>query len=137
MSPNRMGPYCVYNSVNRMQGVGVMGPALRERTAQVVVADHAEGRLVTITGVIDVHSAADLRGDLHALIDDGRETPLLLDLGRAEIADATGLGLLLECHRRGRRHGRQMRLVAVSDGSERLFRRLALRRQFAPRPAYR
>jgi len=114
-----------------------MGPVLRERTAQVVVAEHDDGALVTITGRIDVHTAADLRADLHAIIDDG-QSAVLLDLARAEVSDSTGLGLLLECHRRGRRRGRTIRLIAISPHSERLLRRLALSRQFAPaRPAYR
>ena len=106
-----------------------MRPVRHERTAEVVVSEHSDGQWVTIIGVLDVHSAADLRADLHAIIDCG-DSPLLLDLGRAEVTDATGLGLLLECHRRGRRRGRSMLLVSVTPGSARLLRRLALSRQF-------
>lgn len=111
--------------------------ALRERTVSVHLAPHDDGMLVTIVGSIDVHTAADLRADLHAIIDDG-EGALLLDLARAEVRDSTGLGLLLECRRRGRRLGREMRLIALSPHSERLLRRLALSRQYGgARPAYR
>lgn len=114
-----------------------MEPVVAHRTARVVLAEHDDGKLVTIVGTIDVHTAADLRADLHAIIDQAQGT-LLLDLGRAEVADSTGLGLLLECHRRGRRRGCTMRLIALSPHSARLFRRLAISRQFAPsRPAYR
>ena len=114
-----------------------MGAMVQESRAKLVLAQHDDGPMIVITGAIGVHTAADLRADLHEIIDGGRGD-LLLDLGGAEIEDTTALGMLLECRRRAERKGRGIRLVAVSPSSARLLRRLALSRQFGPaRPAYR
>lgn len=90
-----------------------------------------DGTVVRVTGRIDVHTAADLRPRLHEIID-AAPGPLFLDLGGALVADGTGLGLLLECHRRGLRRGHAMRLIAADERCRRLLRRLALRRHTAP-----
>ncbi len=98
---------------------------------RVDVREQSDGTLVRVTGRIDVHTAADLRTRLHDVID-AAPGPLLLDLGDALVADGTGLGLLVECHRRGLRRGHAMRLVAADERCRRLLRRLALRRHTAP-----
>ncbi|MFN8097827.1 MAG: STAS domain-containing protein [Dermatophilaceae bacterium] len=98
---------------------------------RVDVRTQGDGTLVRVTGRIDVHTTADLRPRLHDVIDTA-SGPLLLDLGDALIADGTGLGLLLECHRRGTRRGRVMRLIAADERCRRLLRRLAMRRHTAP-----
>lgn len=106
-----------------------MAPVIETTSTRVVIADHDDGTLLRIDGTLDVRSATELRSLLHTIIDTSPGT-LLLDLGETHVADATGLGLLLECHRRGKRRGRTMRLVAVSPATERLLRRLGLARQF-------
>lgn len=95
----------------------------------VTVTTGAHGTLICVAGRIDGHTAADLRAELHDIIDNAI-SPLHLDLSDAELGDATALGLLVECHRRGRRRGHEMRLIAASARSERLLRRLALTRQY-------
>ncbi len=98
------------------------------QATSVVVQPHDEGTFVLITGPIDRHNAADLRARLHAIIEKA-PGPLLLDLAEVEV-DTTGLGLLLECHRRGQRLGHEMRLVAVSPNLQRLLRRFGMARRF-------
>ncbi|MEI2777095.1 MAG: STAS domain-containing protein [Tetrasphaera sp.] len=105
-------------------------PSGPPRPPDVEVSEQGGGTLVRIAGRIDVHSATDLRPHLHRIIDES-SAALYLDLEHALIADATALGLLLECHRRGLRRGHPMHLVAADERSRRLLRRLALRRHSA------
>ncbi len=77
---------------------------------------------VMLRGRLDVRTVADLRLTVHRLIADG-STPVLLDLGEAEVGDATGFGFIVECQRRARRAGRPMRIVAANERTRRLLRR--------------
>ena len=94
--------------------------------------DH--GCLVTLSGQLDVRTAADLRLRLHRLIAGGT-SPLLLDLGDVHVGDATGFGLLVECLRRSRTAGRPMRIVAADERTRRLLRRARLGRLLSQVPS--
>jgi anti-anti-sigma factor len=85
----------------------------------------ARGQEVTIDGRVDVHTVPDLRLALHAFIAEG-SGDLYLHLGAAEIADATGIGLLVECHNRARRSGRRLVLGQLTPRTERLLRAVRL-----------
>ena len=98
-------------------------------TAPVRIVDSARGQEVVIEGRIDVRSAADLRLALHAAIADG-VGDLFLHLGDVEIGDATGLGVLLESHRRARREGRRLVLASITPRTSRLLRAARLHRVF-------
>jgi anti-anti-sigma factor len=98
-------------------------------TALVRVASSGRGQEVVIEGRIDVRSAADLRLALHAAIADG-DGDLFLHLGDVEIGDATGLGVLLESHRRARREGRRLVLASITPRTARLLRAARLDRVF-------
>ena len=98
-------------------------------TAAVRVVDSARGQEVVIEGRIDVRSAADLRLALHAAIDGGHGD-LYLHLGDVEIGDATGLGVLLESHRRARRASRRLVLASITPRTARLLRIARLHRVF-------
>ncbi|MEP6649634.1 MAG: STAS domain-containing protein [Lapillicoccus sp.] len=98
-------------------------------TTLVRVIDSVRGQEVVIEGRIDVRSAADLRLALHAAIDDG-VGDLYLHLGDVEIGDATGLGVLLESHRRARRAGRRLVLASITARTARLLRAARLHRVF-------
>ncbi|HEY7989649.1 MAG TPA: STAS domain-containing protein [Lapillicoccus sp.] len=98
-------------------------------TVPVRVVDSARGQEVVIEGRIDVRSAADLRLALHAAVDDG-VGDLFLHLGDVEIGDATGLGVLLESHRRARREGRRLVLASITPRTARLLRAARLHRVF-------
>lgn len=96
-------------------------------TPPVRVRTTAAGQEVTVDGRIDVRTAADLRLALHAAIA-GASGDLTLHLGEAEIRDATGLGVLVECHHRARREGRRLVLGEVTPRTERLLRATRLAR---------
>lgn len=90
-------------------------------TAPVRVVASARGQEVFIEGSVDVRTAPDLRLALHAAIADG-VGDVHLHLGDVEIGDATGLGVLVECHRRAHREGRRLVLVSVTPRTARLLR---------------
>lgn len=79
------------------------------------------GHEITVDGPLDVHSVADVRTALGRAIDDGAGD-LVLHLGRAEIGDATGLGVIVGAHHRAQRAGRRLVLADVSPRLERLLR---------------
>ena len=99
----------------------------RQPTARVHVVDSARGQEVVIEGRIDVRSAADLRLALHGAIDHGTGD-LYLHLGDVEIGDATGLGVLVESHRRARRSSRRLVLASITPRTGRLLRGARLHR---------
>lgn len=80
-----------------------------------------------LCGRLDVHSVADVRLLLHAVMDRG-SGELVLDVRDMEIGDATGLGLLVGLHRRADRAGRRLVLRAVPPRLERLLRLSRLHR---------
>jgi anti-anti-sigma factor len=98
-------------------------------SAPMRVIDSERGQEVAIEGRIDVRSALDLRLALHSVIGDG-VGDLYLHLGDVEIGDATGLGVLLESHRRARREGRRLVLASITPRTERLLRIARLHRVF-------
>lgn len=88
--------------------------------AECTVTVLATGRLLALSGRLDVHSAADIR---MALVDavpvaDG---DLVLDLSALTALDATGLGVLVGAHRRAQRAGRTLVLRDVSPAVGRLL----------------
>ncbi|MHB8340748.1 MAG: STAS domain-containing protein [Mycobacteriales bacterium] len=91
----------------------------------------AEGAVVpqriSVSGRIDVASVADFRRMLHAAVDSG-EGPLIVDVSGVELADATGLGLLLGAHRRALRAGRSLVLADPPAPLGRLLARTRLHR---------
>src|SRR4051794_19509800 len=79
------------------------------------------GQLVALTGALGVRSVPDVRSALHAAVDTGTGD-LVVDVGRAEIVDATGLGVLVGAHRRAGRAGRRVVLRSVPPRTLRLLR---------------
>lgn len=75
---------------------------------------------LAIEGRLDVRSAADARARLHAAVDAGAGD-LVLDLGRLEFWDATGLGVIMGTHRRAGRLGRRLVLRDVPAQLQRLL----------------
>lgn len=82
------------------------------------------GRAATVAGTLGVRTVPDLRTRLQALLDSG-DGDLVLNLGRADVADATGLGVLVGLHQRATRRGRRL---VIGDASERLERLLRVTR---------
>ena len=83
------------------------------------------GHRVVLRGRLDTRSVPDARQSLHRIVDTTGAT-LRLDLGQCQIGDATALGLLVECLRRARRHGRVLLVTAADDRTQRLLRRARL-----------
>ena len=65
------------------------------------------GRLVVLTGRLDVVCVADVRIALHGAVDDGTGD-LLLDARGIDSIDTSGLGVLVGAHRRAGRAGRRL-----------------------------
>jgi anti-sigma B factor antagonist len=82
-----------------------------------------EGRLC-LAGRLDAYTVAQVRMALREAIDHGHGD-LVVDLGRVEFLDGTGLGLLVAAHRRADRRGRRLLL---RNPPERLSRMLAVTR---------
>ena len=74
------------------------------------------GRLVVLTGRLDVASVADVRLVLHAAVDafDAGCDDLFVDASAVESIDASGLGVLVGAHRRAGRAGRRLVVAAAS-----------------------
>lgn len=78
------------------------------------------GRLLTLSGRLDVHSAADVRLALAGAVEGGTEE-LLVDVAGVTAVDATGLGVLVAAHRRAGRAGRVLVLRDVPVPLRRLL----------------
>ena len=97
---------------------------------RVETEDRSGIQALTVVGRLDTRTAPDARRELHRAIDSG-DGILLLDLAMCEIGDATGLGLLVEVHRRAVRAGRRIHLVAIDERTRRLLRGIRLDRRIA------
>lgn len=86
--------------------------------------------MLRLCGRLDVRTAADVRITLRNAIDSGT-ADVVLDLSDLQSVDSTGLGVLLEAHRRADRQGRRLRLHGVPPHLERLLRKTRLHRVFA------
>ena len=87
----------------------------------------ARGRLLALTGRLDVTAAADARQALAVALDEG-EGELVLDLAALEAVDVTGLGVLVGAHRRAGRSGRTLVLRDVPASVGRLLQVTRLNR---------
>ncbi|MBW8171888.1 STAS domain-containing protein [Ornithinimicrobium sp. Arc0846-15] len=79
------------------------------------------GSVVTLVGALNMETVADLRVTLHRLLASG-SGDLIVHLDRAEVDDATGLGVLVGAHHRAMRQGRRLVIGQASARMERLLR---------------
>jgi anti-anti-sigma factor len=79
------------------------------------------GREATIRGQLGVRTVPELRAHLQRLLAAG-EGDLVLHLSEAEVADATGLGVLVGLHQRAKRQNRRLVIAEASERLERLMR---------------
>ena len=93
---------------------GLMELSLATRT----VADHT---VVEIGGEIDVYTAPRLRERLIEMVGAG-ERRVVVDLGRVEFLDSTGLGVLVGAHRRLRARDGSLTLVCPHERLLKIFR---------------
>ena len=81
---------------------------------------HPGDNCLSISGRVDVSNVADVRLALFDAIDHGAGE-LYVDVSALDVADATGLGVLVAAHRRAGRYGRTLVLVAVPPRLARLM----------------
>ena len=91
------------------------------------VVEEEPGRLVRVSGRLDVHSVPEVRAALHAAVDRGSGR-LVVNVDGVVVADATGLGVLVGAHRRAQRAGRELVLRDVPLPALRLVRVTRLHR---------
>lgn len=90
-------------------------------TLPVEVSIDSPGREATVRGRLGVRTVPALRAQLQRLLAEG-DGDLVLHLGEAEVADATGLGVLVGLHQRAGRAGRRLVIAEASERLERLLR---------------
>lgn len=95
--------------------------------ASATVESTPSGDVITLTGALGVTNAADIRGLLCTAIDAG-SGDVVLNLSQAEVVDSTGLGLVIEAHRRAGRGGRRVVIADATPRMQRLLRRTRLHR---------
>jgi anti-sigma B factor antagonist len=82
---------------------------------------------VVLAGRLDARSVGDVRMALHALLPHGTGD-LVVDVAAVEVADATGLGMLVGLHRSALRIERRVLLSGVPPRLHRLLRATKLHR---------
>ena len=95
----------------------------------VTVLETVPGQELKIAGRLDVHTVADVRLLLHAVVDRG-SGDLLVHLAEAEVHDATGLGVIVGAHHAPAGPAGSV-LVDVSPRLDRLLRASRLHRVLA------
>lgn len=90
------------------------------------VADHT---VLEVGGEVDVYTAPRLRERLIELVDGGARN-VVVDLGRVDFLDSTGLGVLVGAHKRLRIAGGTFGLVCAKEPLLKIFRITALDQVF-------
>jgi anti-sigma B factor antagonist len=104
-------------------------PTTHERTAVEVIRQSPDVAVLVLHGQADLHSAPELREQLHGVIDDGA-FHVVVDLTDASFVDSMTLGVLLGGVKRLRPQGGQLRVVVDKPGLRRIFEVTLLDRVF-------
>lgn len=105
-------------------------PTTREETDAVEVIRHSpDVAVLVVHGQADLHTAPELREQLHDAIDDGA-FHVIVDLTDASFVDSMTLGVLLGGVKRLRPQGGQLRVVVDQPGLRRIFEVTLLDRVF-------
>ncbi len=91
--------------------------------------DVADRSVVEVAGEIDVYTAPQLRERLINLVESGARQ-VVVDLGRVEFLDSTGLGVLVGALKRLRSAGGELSLVCAQERLLKIFRITGLDRVF-------
>jgi anti-anti-sigma factor len=78
------------------------------------------GALIALHGRLSSTTVGDVRAALGDAIDAGVDD-VIVDMSGVELMDATGLGVLVGCHRRAERAGRRLVLQSVPERIDRLL----------------
>ena len=85
--------------------------------------------VLEVAGEIDVYTAPQLRERLIALVEGGSRQ-VVVDLGRVEFLDSTGLGVLVGGLKKVRAHDGSLQLVCNQDRLLKIFRITGLAKVF-------
>jgi len=98
---------------------------------ELTVATRREGvqTVISVAGEIDVYTAPTLRERLNELVADG-EYHLVVDMGRVDFLDSTGLGVLVGGLKRARSHEGSLQLVCDQEKILKVFRITGLTKVF-------
>ncbi|MFF5900650.1 STAS domain-containing protein [Streptomyces argenteolus] len=99
----------------------------------IITRDAATGPVLEIGGDLDYATTPELRAALDALTLVGGQL-LILDLGRLEFCDSSGITTLLVARNLAIEHGAAIALAAVPDRTLRVLRIVGLDRVFALHP---
>jgi anti-sigma B factor antagonist len=86
-------------------------------------------KVLEVGGEIDVYTAPQLRERLIAMVESGARQ-VIVDLGRVEFLDSTGLGVLVGALKRLRGVGGELSLVCAQERLLKIFRITGLDRVF-------
>ncbi|MEO5748588.1 MAG: STAS domain-containing protein [Ornithinibacter sp.] len=100
----------------------------------VTTSQHDDVCVVTVTGEVDVHTAAQLRVALDEEIAAGHAR-IVLDLDGVGFLDSTGLGVLVGRLKLVRNHSGWLRIVCSNDRVLRVFRITGLDKVFGIHPS--
>jgi anti-anti-sigma factor len=89
--------------------------SVEERPFDVCRQRRHGGVVVVATGEIDLWSAPEVKAALTA--DGAGDTGVVLDLRGVTFMDSSGLGLIVECNQRARKHGHRF-AIAVGGASD-------------------
>ncbi|MCA9850444.1 MAG: STAS domain-containing protein [Actinobacteria bacterium] len=92
---------------------------MSEEQVQVQVTERADGVLVTVTGVVDALSLADVSRELTDAQRGSR--PVYVDLAGVTFMDSRGLGSLLAANERSREGAAPLRIYRPSEPVRRLL----------------
>lgn len=120
--------------VSAGEGGGATGRDRRRRpTTDLHVEVVRRGAEIRIAGRLDGRNAPVARAVLHSTIDDGHGD-VVLHLGRLDIWDASGLGVVVGAHRRAQQAGRRLVLTDVPLRQLRQLRATRLHRVLTVEP---
>ena len=94
-------------------------------SVSVETADTRDGLLVSLAGELDVASADSVEARLIDIEGAGPER-LVIDLRELQFMDSTGLSLLINADRRGRKAGRRVTIVSGTGPSRRILQTVGL-----------
>lgn len=94
-----------------------------------------DGRsVVAVGGEIDVYTAPRLRDRISEVVATG-QNDVLIDMGKVDFLDSTGLGVLVGALKKTRVHGGSLELVCDNDRLLKIFRITGLAKVFVIHPS--
>jgi anti-sigma B factor antagonist len=106
------------HDARRAPGRAEKGAFMELSLAMRTVSEHV---VLEISGEIDVYTAPKLRERLIELVNSGQRN-VVVDLGRVEFLDSTGLGVLVGAHRRLKARDGSLNLVCPHERLLKVFR---------------